>query len=343
MIYTDKTEISDAVGCTYAWSEGGAPEEVVLDRGAKYVSDDAYEILAALGITNLGCPAGKPWLKPFIERVFQTIHTSFLARFSGRTFSNVVQKGENKPAERASLGLDDFLYFLVRWIVDGYHNMEHSALGITPRQAWQIAYNECEPRSISSQEMRLAFGTRLTRNVGPRGVRVKHIDYQIDQIAAARLNMGLNKVEVARWQGDIGTIDVREGDGEWVTVSAANERWIGKTDLDLDMWLKARKNNDPDARKAYLEVVDEIDKASYQMKKLCGLITLPMSEADLEKAVAEHKLHIDTAERRYQFGAYEGLLDNSVTPEKVSVTAHNTNDGPGEDFGRDSSIDKLME
>lgn len=51
----------------------------------------------------------------------------------------------------------------------------------------------------------------------------------------------------------------------------------------------------------------------------------------------------DTAERRHQFGAFKGLLSNSVAADKASATANNINDGSAEEFGRDSSIDELME
>lgn len=82
MIYMDKTPIADAAGAKFGWPMAGAPEMIVLDRGSAYVTDDAYDILASLGITNMGAPAGKPWLKPFIERVFRTIHSDLLLRFS---------------------------------------------------------------------------------------------------------------------------------------------------------------------------------------------------------------------------------------------------------------------
>ena len=90
----------------FGWPMGGAAEAIVFDRGDKYITDDAYDILADLGITNLGAPAGKPWLKPYIERVFRTVHSDLLLRFSGRAFSNVVERGENDAGARATLTLE---------------------------------------------------------------------------------------------------------------------------------------------------------------------------------------------------------------------------------------------
>ena len=343
MIYTDKTEISDAIGCKFDWRESGAPEEVVLDRGPKYVTAEAYAILATLGITNLGAPAGKPWLKPFIERIFKTIHTDFLARWSGRTFSNVVEKGENDPAARATLGLDNFLFWLVRWVVDAYHNHQHSALGMTPRRAWDLAFKECEPRSISSAEMRLAFGTRTSRKVGRKGVRIMHIDYQIDEVARSYLSKGLSEVEVLRWPGDIGTISIREGAGEWITVSAADERWIGQSDLDLRAWLASRNYADPKAHDARMQAIYDIDQESYRLKNLCGLISSPRSEEDLLKTEASFMRHMDTAERRHEFGAYDEVLSNPVTPDAAPGSAEAVSDFSSDIADDETHIDDLMD
>ena len=135
MIYMDKSPISAAAGSRFGWVQAGAPEMIVLDRGASYITDAAYEVLASLGITNMGAPAGKPWLKPFIERVFRTIHDDLLLRFSARTFGSVEKKGDNDPAKRATLTLEDFLSWLVRWTVDAYHTKHHSALAPRAAQA----------------------------------------------------------------------------------------------------------------------------------------------------------------------------------------------------------------
>lgn len=120
MIYTEKSPITDGIA-DMGWPMYGRPGLIAMDRGPAYVADETYDLLAAAGITNFGAPAGKPWLRPFIERLFRTIHARLLNRFSGRTFSDVVQRGENDPAKRASLTLEDLLAFLTRWIVDIYH------------------------------------------------------------------------------------------------------------------------------------------------------------------------------------------------------------------------------
>lgn len=308
MIYMDKAPISDAAGCSFTWHQGGAPEMIVLDRGARYVTDEAYAVLASLGITNMGAPAGKPWLKPFIERVFRTIHDKLLQNFSGRTFSNVVDRGENDPAKRATLTLEAFLCWLVRWTVDAYHTTTHSALGMSPNQAWDKAFKDCETRSISTEEMREAFGIKTHRKIGRHGVLVKHVVYQDDNVIRLASTPGVREVEVLRWHGDIGTIGIRHDDGPWMTVTAADPMWIGKNDIDLDVWLSKRQEEASDEQAARRRFINDMNAASYGLKALAGLISLPRTADELERDVIRFSRHTDTAQRRHDFGEHLDLL-----------------------------------
>lgn len=310
MIYSDKNPIADAAGAKFDWPMSGAPEMVVLDRGPGYITDDAYDILSSLGITNMGAPAGKPWLKPFIERVFRTIHSDLLVRFSGRAFSNVVERADNDPAERATLTLEAFLGWLTRWTVDAYHTKEHKGLGMSPRQAWEKAKNECHPRSLTSDEMREVFGVPGRRKLSRNGLRICHIDYQIDALLETFVDTEAEHFEFLRWDGDIGTISARCDDGPWYTVTAKDERWIGKTDTDLLEWLDEQEGEDADERRARRNFILNASAESVRLKRLKGLISLPKTPAELRKDVERFIRHADTAERRHKAGPYRGLLDD---------------------------------
>lgn len=320
MIYLDKSPIADAVGATFGWPMAGAPEAIVFDRGDKYITDDAYEILADLGITNLGCPAGKPWLKPFIERVFRTIHSDLLARFSGRTFSNVVERGDYDSAARASLTLEAFLCWLVRWTVDAYHTHRRSALEMSPAQAWEKACKECPPRSLTSAEMREVFGVKMRRKLTRKGVVVNNIHYQSDALMQMFLREKVDELEVLRWDGDIGAVAVRSGGGSWITVPACDERWIGKTDLDL---LAARDENsleNEQEKRARRDFNVSSTTESYRMKRLLGLVSLPRTGEELDYETERFTRHVDTAERRHQAGAYRDLMGDldGISASKTS-------------------------
>lgn len=315
MIYMDKSPIADAAGAKFGWPMGGAPEAIVFDRGDKYITDDAYDILANLGITNLGAPAGKPWLKPYIERVFRTIHNDLLLRFSGRAFSNVVERGENDAAARATLTLEAFLCWLVRWVVDAYHTKTHPALGMSPAKAWEKACSENQPRSLTSDEMREVFGVKSRRKLSRKGLRVQHIDYQTDPVMTKFLKEQVDEVEILRWDGDIGTIFMRADNGPWHTVTAKEPFWIGKTDTDLRVWLAERAVHDDAERIARRDFINAANAESYRLKRLAGLISLPKTSDELDIETARFMRHADTAERRHAAGAYRELLDDLGDPD----------------------------
>lgn len=340
MIYMDKSPIADAVGAKFGWPMGGAPEAIVFDRGDKYITDDAYDILADLGITNLGCPAGKPWLKPYIERVFRTVHTDLLLRFSGRAFSNVVERGENDAAARATLTLEAFLCWLVRWVVDAYHTKKHPALGMSPAMAWEKACKECPPRSLTSDEMREVFGVRAHRKLTRSGVRVCNINYQSDALMHLFLSEKIDDVEILRWDGDIGTISVRAGNGPWLTVPACDDRWIGKSELEMlsDLTEQAAADDADQQsidteRRARREWINAANKESYQLKRLSGLISLPKTADELEYETQRFMRHTDTAERRHKAGPHRPLMGDldDATPTDTTPAANHAHVDPTAD------------
>lgn len=346
MIYMDKSPIADAAGAKFGWPMAGAPEAIVFDRGSAYITDDAYDILASLGITNLGAPAGKPWLKPFIERVFRTIHSDLLLRFSGRAFSNVVERGENDSAKRATLTLEAFLGWLVRWTVDAYHTHRHAALGMSPAQAWAKATKECAPRFLTSEEMREVFGVRKRRKLSRKGLLVDQIYYQTDELMKQYLNRNVDEVEVLRWDGDIGAISVRADDGPWTSVTACDPVWIDKTDTDLQVWLAEYANEDEAERIARRNFINNANSDSFRLKRLAGLISLPKTAADMNRDVERFTRFADTAERRHAAGEYRDLLDDlngdpEIDLDRSEISTTNASDEF--DIGVDISDEDSME
>ena len=319
MTYIDKTDISDAAGCVYRWEMHGVPETVILDRGPNFMTEAAYRILADLGITNFGGPVHKPWLRALMERLFGTIHKTLLMRFEGRTFSNVVQKGENDAEARAGLTLEGLLKWLTRWIVDIYHNTRHTALGMTPLEKWQLDMMSCPPLKATQTEMRHAFGTKLTRKVSQRGIRAMQIDYNTAELMSHFNGTRYGKrtlsdeVEIRWWSEDIGVIEVKVGPGEWITVTAANERWIGQsfeTYMTACMSLSPKDCRSEDAR---YQAILEIDEETLKRKCLSKMIVVePFDENWFARMEDRLCRHMDTADKRFDRPAPMGLLSNEI-------------------------------
>ena len=167
-----------------------------------------------------------------------------------------------------------------------------------------------------------------------------HLDYQSDALVRDAARRRINEVEVIRWHGDIGAIEMRIGNGEWMTVPAADEQWIGKTDVDLREWLGRTRSDDLASGDARFAALNDMNEESYRLKKLCGLISMPRTEEDFDRQQASFARHMDTAERRHQFGEYDDILDGVVDPAAASTpenSSRNLRDEP------ENPDDDLME
>lgn len=221
-----------------------------------------------------------------------------------------MEKGENESESRATLTLEAFLAWLVRWTVDAYHTKTHSSLGMSPAQAWAKAVKECPPRSLTSAEMREAFGVRKRRKLKRDGILMNYVHYQTDDVMDLYLSSKVKEVEALRWDGDIGAISIRADDGPWTTVTARDPMWIGKTDTDLRVWLRDKPDREEDEHNAREDFINDVNSESYRLKRLAGLISLPKDAADLDRDVERFSRFADTAERRRAAGEYRDLLDD---------------------------------
>ena len=312
MIIQDKRAISAAVGCKDTWRQCGRPEKFILDRGDAYASQPAYDLLAALGVTNHGAPAGKAWIRAAIEAVFKTKHKKFLTRFAGRTFSNVVAKGENDPQKRASLNLATFLALLVRWIVDIYHRTPQRGLSdATPSEAWDKAVAECAPSSMTRRELRLAMGFKASRKPGPRGIRVQNIDYQTDELARIVLAERYKTVDIVWWEHDIGAIEVGLGKDRWITVSAADEKWLGKDYNDYRESMRTDADRAPGYHDIAREAGNDLSAAALKARHLSRLFIPAMTRAEFDAHSDDFRRFMKTADKQFEpeerFGFLAGM------------------------------------
>lgn len=107
------------------------------------------------------------WQPPRPSRAKRAIPRKSSNQFVGQI---VVRKGENDPAARATVTLDEFLHWLTRRIVDVYHTRRPETLGKkSPFQTWNEAVALSPPLIRTDQTMlRSAFGITTTRKATRR-------------------------------------------------------------------------------------------------------------------------------------------------------------------------------
>lgn len=217
---SDKTLIARDLGALSPWVIHGTPEMIVTDCGSEFVDLEFRAAGIGLGIAMELARAGNPQLRARIERAFGTVNRQGLEAFTGRTFTNNVDRGDYPAEQRATLTIQELLDMLVAYVVDQYHNSpQDGLLGETPNNAWRRLTEEftCPPPP-GPNKLRSVFGIPLRRAVGTNGVRVLGLWFQSELIQKHRYQCGDGvTVDVKVDPQDIGAISVFI-DGAWHAV-----------------------------------------------------------------------------------------------------------------------------
>ncbi len=224
----NKTDIALAMGCESPWDQHGGINTIVTDQGSAFVSHEFRTAVTDLGGTIEYPPAGVPTLRSTIERSFRTFGTKLMPLLAGRTFSNVIERGDYNSNYWASLSDDELIQVLVMFVVDIYHNEPHIGLqGETPANCWKRLVKDYPvPCSPDGHTHRAVFGSRHMRRLSGRGVRVFNIDYACDALRNLFIHSEQQDVEVRIDQNDLGWAAVKIGDN-WHAAPALQEGFDG--------------------------------------------------------------------------------------------------------------------
>ena len=295
MVLSDKGQLSTAVKAHGAWHMHGLPEELVTDNGAAFKSQEFQTACADLGISALRTIAGMPELRARIERFFRTMSINLLPELAGRTFSNIVEKGDANPADRACLNENDLATVLVRWVVDIYHNTEHEGLkGETPAQCWERLTRQFGVTPPpDTRTCRRIFGEKLKRRLDKSGLRVLGAQYHSPVLAAHFARRRERELEIRWLPSDLGEIEVRL-DTEWITVPAVMEGLHG---VSAQLWMSAVREvraADPGRKRhdeaVMLAALQDIRERSRDAQAATGLLVEDWSNDRLRRE--EQKLMI---------------------------------------------------
>jgi putative transposase len=222
------------------WLFCGPFEQIVHDQAKWFMSLAFRTPILDLGSEVLAPPAGKARMRPKIERFFRTAKEA-LAFFTGRTFENVIVKGDYDPVGRASLTVPELCEVLVRWTVEQYHNSPHRGLNEqTPARAWEKLtkkYGVMLPPH--SHDSRAIFGVRVKGlTVHPSGVEFCGLFYNCLELQEFLQRRGSAIVDIKVNHRDINCISLELGDNCWLAVPCMRP---GMVHVPLDVWLATRQ------------------------------------------------------------------------------------------------------
>ncbi|WP_140426944.1 DDE-type integrase/transposase/recombinase [Ensifer aridi] len=215
MMMEDKREMSEYVGALAPWIARCRPEMIYTDNGSGLVNDEVAEVLVECEIEHTRPEAGQPQARGHIESSFRG-HNRIVRHFQGRTFKDILEKGDYDPVKTASLPVDESERNYVRAILDIYHNTPHEGLGgETPHNAWvrQTQLYKMRPL-IEPDVMRHILGMDDTRTLDGEGLRFMGVQYHSPILAQWLLDEGQVEVAVRIDMGDMTSIPFQK-DGMW--------------------------------------------------------------------------------------------------------------------------------
>jgi len=181
---SDKSGMAAYLGAGSSYVYTGRAETVLPDNGASFRSQEFFNAVTDSGGELLLPKAGTPQARAHLERSFRTFSSQSLHWFSGRTFSNVVEKGDADPRTQASLMADSVAKGLFRYLVDEYHHTPHSGLGgETPHDCWMRLTRRYKVQPPPGRdEMRAIFGIKFRRTVTKLGIRFMGFQFNSREI-----------------------------------------------------------------------------------------------------------------------------------------------------------------
>lgn len=248
MALQDKTAIAAGLGCQSPWNMFGLPELIVTDSGSNFRSRQFRAAVLDLGIGIMIAPAGLPQLRGVVERSFRTDTQYFYSRFPGRTFQDVVEKGEYASEDNIVVTIMELAHMMVRYFVDIYHNTPHAGLGgDTPINRWNTGVDRFGVLPPPPPDIvRHIFATVIRCRIGNRGARVAGLYYQSKELQDLRRSLGGKPTLVRVDTDDLGHVSVRNGKG-WIAVPCTTEGFDG---ISLDQW----RETQADLRKKHASV-----------------------------------------------------------------------------------------
>lgn len=259
MAIADKSHIARYVGAQTDWYGGVRFESAYADNGTGYNSDDTHDAFRGAHISLSHPPAGQPWHRGFIESMLGVISRTLMSYFDGRTFGNIVEKGDYDSEARATLTADEAVCLIIRALLDYFHHQVNPRTKKTPHEAWVEYLEEIGGQWGADPEMRITvFGADDNRAIHADGIYKWGIRYNSDELQKLRQEKNPKKIKIRFHRDDIRWITVEHPDGHWFLVE---NRARMKEQISVDEWLHVRRQLNDDAKKAQGPMLPRMYKA----------------------------------------------------------------------------------
>jgi putative transposase len=295
MAICDKKKFADAAGCKTPYDIYGIMESLFMDGGPAFNNSMVRAVLRDLKVEPEYPVAGLPHFRGMIERLFRKIDDQVISWFEGRTFSNVVQKGDYDPDARAGTTVEELGRALVRFVVDRHHNTPMKELGWeTPRECYlKLAKSHGVRPFPGSDATRNVFGFEDKRMLGPNGIRFLNIQYRSRTLHEQFLKTGPVYVTCRFHASNLGAISVKFGK-KWLSVKGPS----AFEGVDADTWIaseaalraKGKHTVKHITGPIINEAILEVDRIAAAGRKRAGIEDNPMPRKAVLAAEAQMRI-----------------------------------------------------
>ena len=173
------------------WPAHGIPELIATDNGMDLHSLAVEAICLEMGISLLFCPAGEPYFKGAIERMFRTLNSGLIHSLPGSVFSNTDDRGDYPAENVAAIDLETLHHLITKWIVEIYHRTVHRGIGMAPLTLWnQGASQRIIELPAYPEHLDVLVGVPAKRVLFHYGVENDCLRYNSPQLQHIRSRVG---------------------------------------------------------------------------------------------------------------------------------------------------------
>lgn len=174
-----------------SWDGFGVVQELVLDGGTEFHSDELDQICFELNIEQHFSPRKTPWFKGKVERHLGTLNRSVCITMPGKTFEGILDRDDYDSKKHAVISESALKRVVVRWIVDVYHQKKHSALECSPAKMWASTVS---PHDLALMQDPVRFdaivGGRAKRRLSHKGIEYDGLHYNCGELGKLRRDLG---------------------------------------------------------------------------------------------------------------------------------------------------------
>ena len=245
---------------------GRLPTAITVDGGPEFQSVYFEQLLALYQVRKHQRPAAEPRFGSPQERLFGTMETEFLYHLLGNTQATREPRLNTRstdPQRQAVWTLPALAERVQQWADEEYETMRHPALGMTPREAYELSLKRDGERLHKAIEyddefLRATFPTtkKGTAKVEPGvGVRMNYLDYWCEAMRDPTVEGTQVKVRYSPFDVSVGYAYI---DGRWRKCDCPYTEFAGCSERELQLLTEElRKRNRLQYGREHIEVTQK--------------------------------------------------------------------------------------